>query len=163
MCRLIYNQRDADRRYGLRSSAATGCGWVATYNALLLLGRDTDLEALVRYFQWQVPGISGNFGTPFFGPALCFSKWGFPVKAVADRKKFDAEAAEADVCILFYRWRQGLRLGAHFVALHKTDMGFVGYNTFKNSTGPDFYGPSLDGFLKRHGYFGCLLWTIKVK
>ena len=148
MCRLIYNQRDADRRYGLRSSAATGCGWVATYNALLLLGRDTDLEALVRYFQWQVPGISGNFGTPFFGPALCFSKWGFPVKAV---------------CILFYRWRQGLRLGAHFVALHKTDMGFVGYNTFKNSVGPDFYGLSLDGFLKRHGYFGCLLWTIKVK
>ena len=38
---LIYNQNDIPKgqyRYGLRSSASVGCGWIATYNALTLMG-----------------------------------------------------------------------------------------------------------------------------
>ena len=38
---LIYNQNHIPReqyRYGLRASAAVGCGWLATYNALTLMG-----------------------------------------------------------------------------------------------------------------------------
>ena len=83
------------------------------------------------------------------------------MKIVVDRKRFDMEAAAADCCILFYRWRKKLTMGAHFVALHHTDRGFVGYNTYSNSTGPDFYGSSLDGFLKQRNYFGCVLIAIQ--
>ena len=89
-----------------------------------------------------------------------FQNWGFPVKIILDRKRFDREAETADACILFYRWRKKARLGAHFVALHHTDKGFVGYNTFRNSTGPDHYGDSLEGFLKARSYFGCVLMAI---
>lgn len=35
---MIYNQRSIPKdqlRYGFRSSAATGCGWVAIYNSTL--------------------------------------------------------------------------------------------------------------------------------
>ena len=74
--------------------------------------------------------------------------------------RFDALAADAPVSILFYYWRRGMKIGAHFVALHKTDRGFVGYNTYKNSAGPDFYGESLEKFLKKRGYFGCVLMGI---
>ena len=84
---LIYNQRDIPReehRYGLRPSADVGCGWVATYNALRLLGYQTDIDALIRYYEWQLPLIHGNAGTFFWGPAVCFRKWGFPVKVVMD-------------------------------------------------------------------------------
>ena len=38
---LIYCQRDIPKnelRYGLWSSAATGCGWIAVYNILTLYG-----------------------------------------------------------------------------------------------------------------------------
>ena len=80
---------------------------------------------------------------------------------VVDRTKFDQAAKEADVCIIFYRWLKKYQYGAHFVALHHTEKGFVGYNTYKNSTGPDLYGESLDGFLKQRQYFGCVLITIK--
>ena len=41
MVDLIYNQKKIPKdqwRYGFRSSAATGCGWIATYNALQLMG-----------------------------------------------------------------------------------------------------------------------------
>lgn len=163
---LIYNQRDIpknEHRYGLRASADVGCGWIAAYNALRLLGYKTDIDQLIRYYEWQLPLIHGNAGTSFWGPAVCFQKWGFPVKIVLDRKRFDEAAKDADVCVLFYHWRKKVKLGAHFVALHHTDKGFVGYNTYRNSTGPDGYGGSLDGFLQEKKYFGCVLITVKDK
>ena len=67
------------------------------------------------------------------------------------------------MCVLFYRWRSKYKLGAHFVALHHTDRGFVGYNTYRNSTGPDAYGESLDGFLRQKNYFGAVLIAIRNK
>lgn len=163
---LIYNQNHIPKeqyRYGLRSSAATGCGWVATHNALCLLGYRTDITELIRYCLWQLPLVHGNAGTSFWAPAVCFRNWGFPVEIVLDRKRFDDAAARADACILFYRWRKKVQLGAHFVALHHTPRGFVGYNTYRNSAGPDLYGESLDSFLRSRKYFGCVLIAIQNK
>ena len=163
---LIYNQNKIPKeqwRYGFRSSAVTGCGWIATYNALRLMGYRAEPEQLIRYYEHQVPLINGNLGTMLFGPALRFHKWGFPVKMIVDRSKFDQAAKEADVCILFYRWLKKYKYGAHFVALHHTDEGFIGYNTFRTSTGPDHYGESSDGFLRRRKYFGPVLFTIQRK
>lgn len=166
MSDLIYNQHSIPRdqwRYGFRSSAATGCGWIAAYNALILMDYETDIPELIRCLEWQLPLIHGNAGTTFWGPAVSFRSWGFPVEVLVDRAKFDEAARDCDVCILFYRWRRGVRLGAHFVALHHTGKGFVGYNTYRNSTGPDRYGDSLDSFLKQHHYFGAVLTCIRDK
>lgn len=163
---LIYNQRQIPKgqwRYGFRSSAAVGCGWIATHNALRLMGYETDIDKLIRYYEWQLPLIHGNAGTSFWGPAVCFRHWGFPVRLSSKRSDFDALAKESDVCILFYHWRKGCRLGAHFVALHHTDRGFVGYNTYRDSTGPDRYGSSLEAFLREKGHFGCVLMGIRKK
>ena len=47
---LIYNQHKIPKekwRYGFRSSAATGCGWIATYNALRLMGYRATPEDLI--------------------------------------------------------------------------------------------------------------------
>ena len=163
---LIYNQKEIPKdqwRYGFRSSADTGCGWIATYNALRLLGYRAKPEDLIRYYERQLPLIHGNAGTSFWGPGVCFRQWGFPVKTVLDRRKFDTEAKNADACVLFYWWRQGFRVGRHFVALEHRDGGFVGYNTYSNSHGPDAYGESLEAFLDKRGYFGAVLLTIRDK
>ena len=77
--------------------------------------------------------------------------------------QFDAAASRSDACILFYRWRSKCKLGAHFVALHKTPEGFIGYNTYRNSTGPDQYGASLETFLRKKKYFGAILIGIRKK
>ena len=163
---LIYNQRDIPKdkwRYGLRSSAATGCGWVATHNALHLMGYKTDIAELIRYYEWQLPLIHGNAGTSFWGPALCFKTWNFPVEVCVNRRKFDDVTSRSDVCILFYHWRKGCKFGAHFIALHRTEDGIVSYNTYRNSTGPDHLGPSLNIFLKKAGWFGPVLIGIQKK
>ena len=164
MKELIYCQRDIPKskwRYGLRSSAATGCGWIATHNALRLMGYETDIPKLIRYYEWQLPLIHGNAGTSFWGPAVCFRNWGFPVRMTVRRRDFDRVAGESDVCILFYRWRDKWRFGAHFVALQYKNGTFTGYNTYRNSAGPDPYGPSLREFLNRKRYFGAILIGIR--
>ena len=105
---LICNQNRIPRdkwRYGLRSSAATGCGWIATHNALHLMGYRTDIEELIRYYERQLPLIHGNAGTSFWGPAELFRRWGFPVKVCLKTGSFDALARRSDACILFYRWQ----------------------------------------------------------
>ena len=163
---LIYNQRKIPKeqwRYGLRTSAATGCGWIATYNALRLMGYRAEPEALIRYYEHQLPLIHGNAGTSFWGPALCFRNWGFPVKMVVDRKRFDQEAKQADACILFYRWHRKYKFGAHFTTVRYVDGRFIGYNTYTTSEGPDDYGESLEGFLRQKKYFAPVLIAIRDK
>ena len=163
---LIYNQRriPTDQwRYGFRSSAATGCGWIATYNAMRLMGYRVDIDDLIRWYRRIFPLVHGNFGTTTLAPALRFWAWGFPVKVYFRRKHFDAAVENSDVCILFYYWRQKWKLGAHFVALRHTPEGILGYNTYKNSAGPDRYGPSLTEFLKKRRYFGPVLICIRDK
>ena len=166
MNELIYCQRDIPReqwRYGFRSSAAVGCGWIATHNALRIMGYETDIPKLIRYYEQQLPLIHGNAGTSFWGPGLLFRQWGFPVKVSIRTSEYDALAKEADTCILFYRWHNKWKLGAHFVALHHTEKGFIGYNTYTNSRGPDHYGESLAGFLKRKKYYATFLVAIRRK
>ena len=166
MNELIYCQREIPRgelRYGFRATADTGCGWIATYNALRLLGKRADKRELIRYYERQLPLIHGNAGTSFWGPGAFFLHHGFSVRWEINRERFDALVEESEVCILFYYWRKSLKLGSHFVALHKTDRGILGYNTYKDSAGPDRYGESLDAFLKKRGYFGCVLIGIREK
>lgn len=161
---LIYNQNNIPKeqyRYGFRSSAAVGCGWIATYNALALMGLRTEIPELIRFYERQLPLLHGNTGTSFWAPVPLLKKWGFRVSTSFRPSEFDDLAREADACILFYRWRDKWKLGAHFVALHCKNGSFLGYNTYRNSTGPDPYGPSLEAFLKDRGYFTPFLIAIR--
>ena len=160
---LIYCQDRIPKeqwRYGFRSSAATGCGWIATYNALRIMGQEADPEQLLHFYERMLPVIHGNLGTTILAPAFYFKKKGYQVQWTACTEKFDKLAKESNACILFYRWRKKWKMGAHFVALHHTQEGFLGYNTYKNSRGADHYGASLADFLKAKKYFLPVLITI---
>ena len=160
---IIYNQRKIPKkqwRYGLRSSAATGCGWIATYNALVLMGYDAEPEQLIRYYEHQLPLLNGNTGTFILGPALYFKQKGFGVRISNRRARYDEIAKESDVCILFYFWRNKFKFGAHFVTVRYQEGKFIGYNTYSNSTGPDSWGISVEGFLKKNKKFGSVMMAI---
>ena len=162
---LILNQRKIPKeqwRYGLRSSAATGCGWIATYNALRIMGKEADPESLLRFYERMLPVIHGNFGTTILAPAFYFKRKGYRVQWTARTEKFDKLAMESDACVLFYRWRKKWKIGGHFVALHHTPEGFLGYNTYKNSRGADRYGGSLAEFIKAKKYFVPVLIAIRL-
>lgn len=166
MTDLIYNQKKIPKnkwRYGFRSSAATGCGWIAVYNALRLMNYRAKPEDLIRYFSRQLPLIHGNAGTTILGPAVFFLQKGFGVRLCARRGQFDRRMEVCDVAILFYRWRRKWKFGAHFVTVRRVGKELLGYNTFTTSDGPDRYGESLEAFLKRQKYFTPVLICIRDK
>lgn len=166
MSDLIYNQTKIPKeqwRYGLRTSAATGCGWIATYNALHLMGYEPDAEELIRYYERQFPVVHGNAGTHIQAPARFFQHHGFSVQTLSDTEKFDEAAKNADVCIIFYYWRKKFKFGAHFVTVQYQDGKFTGYNTFRTSEGADDYGTALAQYLKKCGFFMPFLIAIKDK
>ena len=163
---MIYNQRTIPKdqwRYGFRASADIGCGWIAVYNALCVLGRPVEIPWLIREFERQLPLINGAVGSFVGSPAICLHKLGYDLRISNDRSHYDEMAKEAPVCILSYYWRKKARFGAHFVALRWTGDHFEGYNTFANSHGPDNYGQSLEAFLKKHGYFASVLTMVRDK
>ena len=166
MDKLIYNQNKlpkGQRRYGFRTSAATGCGWIATYNALRIMGRAVRPEQVIRSYEKMLPVINGTVGTFLLDPILYFKKRGYGVEVRVRRSKFDQAAKNSDASILYYWWREKFRVGAHYVALHHRNGRFLGYNTFRNSKGPDDYGESLSGFLKKRKYFWPVLIAIRKK
>ncbi len=161
---LIYNQQKIPKsqwRYGFRSSAATGCGWIATYNALRLMGRKAEPQKLIRYYERQLPLINGNFGTFLFGPAIYFLQKGFRIKLRFRKRRFEEAVKNSEVSILFYYWRRGWKLGAHFITVRYEDGKFVGYNTYCNSAGPDALGSHLEDFLRERNAFGAMLLALR--
>ena len=162
--KLIINQCKIPKkkwRYGFRSSAATGCGWIATYNALQLLGYEVQPKKLIRFYTWMLPLVNGNFGTSFWCLLVFFKMHGFRVKVSFRKKRFDEMVHSGAVCVLLYSWRRKWKYGAHYVTLHKKDGQVIGYNTYTNSTGPDVYGESLAEFLKARRYFWPMLIAIE--
>lgn len=161
---MIYCQRDIPKdkwRYGFRTSAATGCGWIAVYNALRIMGYKPTAAMLIKYFERQIPLLNGNTGTFVLSPAMFFKRFKFPIKITAKTGDFDDIAKQSDACILYLWWRNKVKIGAHFVALHYTEKGFVGYNTYRNSKGPDQWGESIEKFIKEKKYFGTVLIGVK--
>ncbi len=164
MMERIENQRQIPRhqwRYGFRASADTGCGWIAVYNALALLGYRCSPEALIRMMERLFPLVHGNLGTTLPAPGLCFQAWGFPVKWSFRRREFDAMVDSGDVCILFFHWHRGKCWGNHFITLQQGPEGILGHNVYANSVGPEHLGQSLSRWMESKGYFGGVLMQIE--
>lgn len=157
---LIYNQTRIPKdqwRYGLRSSAKTGCGWVAVYNTLTRMGYRVDIPELIELLEKMLPLIHGNTGTFCLAPQILLKAWGFPTKLCTKKQDFDNLVKSADGAILFYYWRSGLKVGSHFISVYYEKGSFYGINVYSNSSGPDLLGSSLSAFLEKQNHFGCLL------
>ncbi len=163
---LIYCQRDIPRhelRYGLHSSAATGCGWIAVYNILTLYGKHPDPKAIIYELEHDLPYLNGLCGSFLMSPAWVLRRHGFDVCFTTRRNKMDALAKQQQTGILFYWWKSKSKLGAHFVAVEKTEAGYIGYNTYSNSKGPDDLGSSIETFLDKRKYFGAVYFGVSEK
>ena len=68
---FIVDQKQLELPYGRYGSAAAGCGWIAVYNALQILGIDADMEK-IRSDMEKLLFLGGWRATPFYVPALYF-------------------------------------------------------------------------------------------
>lgn len=125
-----------DMRYGVSNIARAGCGVIAVYNALLLLGNPHPFHEVVAWGDQKAAAAFGLLGTLPWKPKRLFQRLGYTVTAVTDEAQFDNSAQHADVCLFTY-WNQkgSVRQGMHTVCLQYRDHAIDVYNLFNNYTG----------------------------
>ena len=121
---FIVDQKQLELPYGRYGSAAAGCGWIAVYNALQILGIDADMEK-IRSDMEKLLFLGGWRATPFYVPALYFRHKGFRVRLTANRSQFSRQARKYPAGILFYLYHQKGKIfpSGHFAAFAPTSDG----------------------------------------
>lgn len=125
--------------YGLATVAHSGCGAIATYNALLSAGELVTFGEVVQYYneQWGELFVLGYLGTPPHLVIEFFEDRGYTVITTMDMNQIDLYSQYADACILWYAFSveknfHGIEynaLGAHFVEYSKVGDEYVVRNT----------------------------------
>ncbi len=123
----------ASMRYGIVNVGWSGCGIIAVYNALLLLGNAHCFFDVIVWGDLKASTIFGLFGTSPRKAKVLFRHLGYTVNTVLDKKQFDAQAQKADIC-LFTFWNQkgSLRRGIHTVCV-QYNSGFLNVYNLSNS------------------------------
>ena len=146
------NKAVADMRFGLKPMWYNGCGIIAVYNALLLLGFQNDLRKIVYYFERRGKMLWGLFGTKPWAIWRYIKKQGFKIRLCSYKK------ADNGVYIITV-WNK--RPGMHYMALKKTDSGLQVYNGYRRKDTYDTY-PDFQSFFKDTGITCLLLFKISV-
>ena len=158
---FIYNQKDEDvkkYRYGFSTTGQSGCGWVATYNALKMLGVLMEPYDIIREYEMSSGlMVYGFSGTNPISIAQFFDKKGYVVNIFFDDYTGTAKKYNV-VNIMNYRHSSG----GHYVAIKYEDESFKGYNTFCNNTTVDILGKSITT-LRGGEYEGDILICISKK
>lgn len=118
-----------DMRYGAVDMARSGCGVIAVYNALVLLGEPYCLCDVIAWGDRHAAVLFGLLGTFPSAAKGLFRRLGCEVAAVRDPRAMDACARKADVCLFTYWNRRGsVRRGMHTVCARWRDGGLEVYN-----------------------------------
>lgn len=118
-----------DMRYGVVDVARAGCGVIAVYNALLLLGNPHPFPDVIAWGDRKAAAAFGLLGTLPWKAKGLFRRLGCTVATVTDKALFDRRAREADVCLFTYWNKKGsIRQGMHTVCLQYRSGGMDVYN-----------------------------------
>ena len=135
-------------KYGFNTSDNSGCGWIATYNALTylynkgLINYDPKVEDVIRPLDSFASFGYGYLGTNPLVMKLLLQSKGLKVDIITNKNKFEQSAKDADINIIVY-------LGKHLTYGHYQMMEY-------DSVGDDFvfYTPSyhvkMDEYLEEH-------------
>lgn len=168
----ITNQDDptiANKKFGVATISHSGCGIIASYNALISMGHALPFDKVLAYYNSR---IATTLGFGLTGLLSCnikqyFTSLGFRVVIANKKEQIDRLSKTADGCIMYYKFPRMYRplgisfnaYGAHFIEYSKTDGGYIGHNTSENSGSYKFANPSDYGNKSnRYGMVGIFIF-----
>lgn len=124
----------ANMRYGVVRAAWSGCGLIAVYNALLLLGNPHPLWDVIAWGDLKGAALFGIFGTSHRRAGRLFRQLGYTVTAVTDPARFDFYVQRAEVCLFTFWNRKGkFYKGMHTVCAQWRESVLEVYNLYNTS------------------------------
>lgn len=132
--RPVYGQETDEEastfQFGEGTGKSSGCGAIATYNALYLLGLYPSLANIMKEYR-QTGGtvMSGEWGTSPFSVPRVLDEYPVDYTEYTDLYELDENMQVGDVAI-FSLWndRNDIRRGYHSFAIQKTEDGYTSYN-----------------------------------
>lgn len=114
-----------------------GCAAVAVYNAMRLVGRQTDFCGILAQFEsLRMPWLFGLFGTKPLSLRRFFRRNLIPVRNYYSLKKY--QNALTDGCVgIICAWNKGFR-GIHFYCVFRKDGKLRSLNHYYSSHALDF-------------------------
>ena len=128
----IYGQNNppySDLQFGFFKSEYNGCGWIATYNALIMLGCQTKPADIISEYEVTGAVLYGVFGVQPYAITHYFRFRGYKVKTTYKTSKFNDVAKQhtANIIFYFFPW------GAHYFATRYDGNKFLAYNFYASS------------------------------
>lgn len=132
-------------RYGFGRTGPVGCGWVATYNALKMLGEPEQPHDIIREFEMNGLFAYGCNGVNPLAIVQFFKDREKNVDVFFNESEYDTEEAKEGVNILLYTHSTA----AHYIALKWDDSKgkYVTYNENSSHVNPDKSPASLSYFV----------------
>lgn len=148
-------------RYGITGIHPLGCGWIATYNALKLLGVSMEPQDIIKEYENNGLLMYGFLGTNPLSIVHFFSNRGYDINMkikFSDEinpdekliKKFDDLAKLYNANILYYTHSNG----GHFIAFKNSGeifqnnrANYIAYNYIIGFNGVDYIESTLGNFL----------------
>lgn len=153
----IDSQEDVDyMKMGIKGADWNGCGWIAVYNAMIMLGNQQQAADVIRYFDGSGRTLLyGYFGANPFAVKNYFVMQGYSVSnnlfPFVYPINMEERARAATACILLYIHSEA----AHYVALKWENGSFRVYN------GPGKYYSSINEFLNSGDRTLLYVWFIE--
>lgn len=98
----------------------SGCGAIATYNALVGLGDTTDMEDIIKWYEDDTGiNVFGYFGVNPYKIDNYFEEHGYTTNQYNNVTKLPTEAQSDVVIVCHWNDEDDITSGAHFVALTK--------------------------------------------
>lgn len=150
--------------YGWRRVKHNGCGLLAAYNALGLLGKPLPFGQIRRYFhrRWRPRFL----GTNAYELRRFFQRQGLPVQVTRDPRELEAWLKEGGVGVMI-QWNSTLRLwglrlpnpakGAHVVTATWGPEGLTVYNRYSNRDRAYTYSSMEELYQKASLLFGLYI------
>ena len=151
----ISNQSDWENLHmGFFGADYNGCGWIAVYNAMIMLGKQQEATSVISYFDTADRTVLfGTFGAAPSAVTSYFASqeltgWvsSIPLLMPSNTEEL---AQQATACVLLY----GHSRGAHYVALQWNGNAYNVYNY--NCT-----AASIAEYLEAEGGFFIMMWLL---
>ena len=149
-------------RIGLKKAAHCGCGAIAVYNAMSMIGKEPQLHDIVAAIEKRGLLFYGMFGTNPVAIGKYLTRQGIVWKRYKNAAQVEQEYEDGDAVICLYNWASKSGLGAHYVALGRENGVWKGYNVYSRSDKIYEY-KSLQAFIDADEYARPVTWFLVKK
>ena len=119
-------------RLGSCRFSHSGCGAIATFNAMSVLGLEPKMEDIVDFYEHNGLILNAAMGVNPSAVKKYLKSKGLQWKFYSKSKDWDACLGKDQIAILLYWWVNRKGCGAHYVSVERTDEGINVYNEYGN-------------------------------